>query len=320
MNKIEVPLAQVEFMENIYIEQLERETNEDYSSVKLKPELEKVLTMLRDAFSDNDPRMVNVLVNSYRMGLYKNEKLTLYEIDKLLRIKKNNPEFSIKLDKDSYYNGEENNIHLEHAFPTVLSHEIGHSLLHNLTDLEVLEELYEIIERIRNNPKTIRRMADYTSKIKVIKECIYRQINDIYNSVYPEMDKIIELNGIRLKNRKFFDIATINREDELNNETIKSRKSIKSFVEKSKEEKRKMLLEKGYDKETVDRLLNTSFTLSEYILQHKKIQKKEIVHAISSALLEDDLAIGDFYDAVFRGEYSADKLKDENGSSIKGVS
>ena len=92
---------------------------------------------------------------------------------------------------------------------------------------------------------------------------------------------------------------------------------INELLVKTKEERTKTYLEKGYSEETLDIIFSDSFTLDEFVKQKKQIEIYELLDTIMRYEYDAFIAIGDIIDAITRGNFKSDLLKNDKNEKIE---
>ena len=265
--------------------------NKDYAS-NYSGEHEDLLNELGDLFYNDgksEKELIDVLITSYKQVLLENEELGLLEIKQLIEIKKNNYEkFTYtKTNTGAYFSSADKGVHLDSSIIDTINHETSHALHYFLADNYIPEDYASIIERVRNNPETITKVAEYSRQFKKIrtelKEAISKsEIATYYDEKYSG-ENVVEL-------------AT--------------------FLASSKEDKKKIFI-KDYPEQVLDTILAGSFTVDEYIAQRKEIEQIEMLDAMLRNNYGAFLAIGDVIDAVFLGKFKNGVLKGEDEAFIE---
>ena len=293
---------------NNYVKHIITALNNDVNTIPLNREENYLLQTLYNLFIDgSDKEAVMALINSYKVQLKKKKPETIIEIKKLIELKMQGKPSYIRIG-GSHYLESENGIEIKNGIIDTVNHEMAHALFHNLTDGSVPDEFWGIIDRVRSNSRTIKKIYEYSRSASENMKKVSDFASLKYEEDFPLMNHIIELYKIRNDLRINYDQKLDNKRIELEKETFKIRKSIGDYLLKSKKEKVSQYKKKGYSEEDISLLFSNSFSIREYALMHKRIQKEEYVDAISSSLLACEIAIGDIIDAIYQGNFLSGNL------------
>ncbi len=303
---------------NNYINNIVKSINKKYDDIKLTEEENRLLKTLYDIFIvDSDEEVVNTLINSYKIQLSKKNPNTIIEIKKLIELKLHGKPSYIRRGSN-FYAFFDNGIEIKNCLTDTLNHEMGHALFHNLTDGSVPYRFWNIISRIIENKNTLKKLNEYSLEGDKINKELSKFASDKYDGDFIMLNKIVELYEIRDKLSLQYDYRLDKQRLELEKETYDLRKEISEFLLKSKEEKIREYKEKGYSEEDLEVLFANTFTVKEYAIMHKKIQKRELIDTINSSLLAPMRSMGDIFDAIYQGKFLSGKLFFE-GKKIKPV-
>ena len=251
-------------------------------NVYLLAELEEVL------IPGSDRELVEAITLLYSKELAKGNDSVLVEINKLIEIKKSHPEFVITKSDFPFFN-HNNGLHLSSSEINIISHELGHVFHYYLTNDKTPFEFDELINRLYNDPKLLKRVEIFSNNMLGLEETINARIDKDYekwSNEYYTNDKLDEL---------------------------------KEFVECSKEDKIEKYIKLGYTRDELEVILDESYTLEQYMECHKRIECNERVYNIMSVSYSEVQAISDIIDAIYGGEYYNSKLKTIDGKTIKGT-
>jgi len=238
-----------------------------------------------------EDKAINVVLCSYIEQLYYGDKNAIYiEIRKLINIFKIDKSFTIKMGDGSYFSPFHNLISLDSSSIASLNHELGHMFYHKLTPHEEDPYFDSIIQNIRNNPQTLVKVAALSNTYKSVRSNILHAARDIYRQY---------------------------KEEEFNNE---SDEEITKYLQETKDELFEKYRKKGYSKEVLDTILSKSYTLEEYKHQHEVIQNNKLSSVIGEIKVGPIMQIGDIIDAIYNGEFMANKLVDSYGREIPRIS
>lgn len=265
--------------------------NSQFRNLELDEESKSLLeefksVMLADDLSD--PKLIDAYVTSYTYLLATHNPYGERELRKIIEIKKANLQFCIVQEKDnSYYQEMTNSVHLETICLSTLNHETGHALYHNLTDAVPPADYARLVYEIRNNPETIAKVGNYSAKFHEIRDRVEKYVEEHYMKDYHLTDEEMA--------------------------------SLDEFLAKQKEEKKKAYLEKGYDEQTIDTILNGVYSKEEYLEQDRRIKKNELIDAIMRTEYGSFIAIGDILDAIYGGQFRSDELRNRDYNVIEGA-
>ena len=235
----------------------------------------------------SDPYLVYALVASYRKLLSDNSEYA-YEIKQIIEIKKNNPDFVLKYVKDgAYFNGFKQMIGMEDANIDTLNHEMGHALYHYLTEEDYTEEYEQLMTRLKNDKTILEKTSEYSKRFQELKSIIEEEVEDNYMKKYDESiteEKLAEIQG---------------------------------FLDEEKIIKKAKYLKLGYSEETIDIILEQTYTLEEYLKQDRRVKKSNMVDLILRTRYAPLLCAADYLDAIHRGKFKSNELIDNNGEPIK---
>ena len=185
---------------------------------------------------------------------------------------------------DSYYQKSKNEISITNKVTSVFNHELGHALLDKLSENTNQQELDSIIERIKNNPKTIDKINTIAMVFAALKREVLRQSYEYFDETYDFNDK-----------------------------------SILRFINNAKNKTMEEYSKKGYSKRAIEEIINKEYTEEEYKKQYKKIQVNSLSVAIGRLKINPMLALSDIIDAVYDGEFLQLNLKNRTGGVIRPI-
>lgn len=276
------------FVKNDFFEKL----NSPLDSVKVSPYEEEKLNELREIFlsdGSSDEDLVNTLIRSYKKSLDVGSSFSIREIELLISIKRNNPDFKLVKDYSCYYLSNSKTIALYSQNINSLNHELGHAFFSCLADKEVPSNYEKIVESVRNNPNILSKITEFKKTF----------------------------NGNQMKVKKYVDGEYFqDYEEHLSDER---KREIKEFLNKTREKKIEEYLELGYEREEIETLLDDNISYEQYIIEDRRITTKEMVRALSDLYI-DYGAISDIIDSIFVGKFVDGKIKDINGDIIYGCS
>ena len=257
----------------------------DNDSDYLIKELERLF--ISDGKSDKD--LINLLITGYRNALFINYDITIREIEKLIKIKKNNfDKFYYVKDKDSsYFSSNDGCIHMDDSFASTIIHETGHALHYYLTELKVPDNYDEIVKRVRENNELLTKTSKYfehCNKImKNIKNYFLNFANEVLTAHYSKQENIMDIQGILSKD-------------------------ISEYRDKFKSLK--------IPEEQLEQILQETFSVEEYIKREAIIVASELTDTTIRNNYASIGATNDIIDAIYRGKVCDGVLKSADGQKI----
>ncbi len=257
----------------------------DNDSDYLIKELERLF--ISDGKSDKD--LINLLITGYRNALFINYDITIREIEKLIKIKKNNfDKFYYVKDKDSSYFSPNNGcILMNGGCISTIIHETGHALHYYLTELKVLDNYDEIVKRVRENNELLTKTSKYfehCNKImKNIKNYFLNFANEVLTAHYSKQENIMDIQGILSKD-------------------------ISEYRDKFKSLK--------IPEEQLEQILQETFSVEEYIKREAIIVASELTDTTIRNNYASIGATNDIIDAIYRGKVCDGVLKSADGQKI----
>lgn len=257
----------------------------DNDSDYLIKELERLF--ISDGKSDKD--LINLLITGYRNALFINYDITIREIEKLIKIKKNNfDKFYYVKDKDSSYFSPNNGcILMNGGCISTIIHETGHALHYYLTELKVPDNYDEIVKRVRENNELLTKTSKYfehCNKImKNIKNYFLNFANEVLTAHYSKQENIMDIQGILSKD-------------------------ISEYRDKFKSLK--------IPEEQLEQILQETFSVEEYIKREAIIVASELTDTTIRNNYASIGATNDIIDAIYRGKVCDGVLKSSDGQKI----
>lgn len=257
----------------------------DNDSDYLIKELERLF--ISDGKSDKD--LINLLITGYRNALFINYDITISEIEKLIKIKKNNfDKFYYVKDKDSSYFSPNNGcILMNGGCISTIIHETGHALHYYLTELKVPDNYDEIVKRVRENNELLTKTSKYfehCNKImKNIKNYFLNFANEVLTAHYSKQENIMDIQGILSKD-------------------------ISEYRDKFKSLK--------IPEEQLEQILQETFSVEEYIKREAIIVASELTDTTIRNNYASIGATNDIIDAIYRGKVCDGVLKSADGQKI----
>lgn len=257
----------------------------DNDSDYLIKELERLF--ISDGKSDKD--LINLLITGYRNALFINYDITIREIEKLIKIKKNNfDKFYYVKDKDSSYFSPNNGcILMNGGCISTIIHETGHALHYYLTELKVPDNYDEIVKRVRENNELLTKTSKYfehCNKImKNIKNYFLNFANEVLTAHYSKQENIMDIQDILSKD-------------------------ISEYRDKFKSLK--------IPEEQLEQILQETFSVEEYIKREAIIVASELTDTTIRNNYASIGATNDIIDAIYRGKVCDGVLKSADGQKI----
>lgn len=257
----------------------------DNDSDYLIKELERLF--ISDGKSDKD--LINLLITGYRNALFINYDITIREIEKLIKIKKNNfDKFYYVKDKDSSYFSSSNGcILMNDGCISTIIHETGHALHYYLAEFKVPDNYDEIVKRVRENNELLTKTSKYfehCNKImKNIKNYFLNFANEVLTAHYSKQENIMDIQGILSKD-------------------------ISEYRDKFKSLK--------IPEEQLEQILQETFSVEEYIKREAIIVASELTDTTIRNNYASIGATNDIIDAIYRGKVCDGVLKSADGQKI----
>ena len=257
----------------------------DNDSDYLIKELERLF--ISDGKSDKD--LINLLITGYRNALFINYDITIREIEKLIKIKKNNfDKFYYVKDKDSSYFSPNNGcILMNGGCISTIIHETGHALHYYLTELKVPDNYDEIVKRVRENKELLTKTSKYFEScnkiMKNIKNYFLNFANEVLTAHYSKQENIMDIQGI------------------LSKDIDKYRDKFKSLK---------------IPEEQLEQILQETFSVEEYIKREAIIVASELTDTTIRNNYASIGATNDIIDAIYRGKVCDGVLKSADGQKI----
>ena len=257
----------------------------DNDSDYLIKELERLF--ISDGKSDKD--LINLLITGYRNALFINYDITIREIEKLIKIKKNNfDKFYYVKDKDSSYFSPNNGcILMNGGCISTIIHETGHALHYYLTELKVPDDYDEIVKRVRENKELLTKTSKYFEScnkiMKNIKNYFLNLANDVLTANYSKQENIMDIQSIVSKD-------------------------ISEYRDKFKYLK--------IPEKQLEQILQETFSVEEYIKRKAIIVASELTDTTIRNNYASIGATNDIIDAIYRGKVCDGVLKSADGQKI----
>ena len=236
-----------------------------------------------------DEKPLIMMLASYTMYIYKNRDEAYREINKIINVFNNDDTFRFSNGSGSYFSVFENSVVLDSNSIDTLNHEFGHMMLHKFTDCDKEQHFFNILDRIRSNGNTIKKL-------------------EILKNRY-EIEKVACMD----KAKKYFDDNALPYIDDMFNNRVEE---FNEVLESNKQEQIGKYVMKGYNPEVVERMFEKTYSAKTFYEQYKSIVKKELLINAISVELHDMQSIGDIVDAIYKGHYYAGNLMDSKGQRI----
>ncbi len=266
-----------------------KRNNERYDSSKLPIEKRMLIEELRKALNDSasDSKAVEILINAYTYLLSTDSKYAA-EIYQIINIKKFNPNFCFRFIKSgACYDDRNNVVYIDDENLDTLNHEMGHALFNNLTDGNLPQGFDKAVEKRKNDPEFIKRAEEYSKMFNLILREVFDRVERTYLKKY----------------------------DSSITEDVKQ--EIIEYITQGKDKNRSKYISVGIPATTVDKILNETYTLSEYLDQDRRIKKKKLTDLILRIEYGPFISIGDYIDGLTGGKLKDGILVNNNGEKIK---
>lgn len=257
----------------------------DKDSDYLIKELERLF--ISDGKSDKD--LINLLITGYRNALFINYDITIREIEKLIKIKKNNfDKFYYVKDKDSSYFSPSNGcILMNDGCISTIIHETGHALHYYLTEFKVPDNYDEIVKRVRENKELLTKTSKYFEHCNKImgkvRNYFWYIANETFTIKYSRQEKIMDIQSILSKD-------------------------ISEYRNKFKYLK--------IPEEQLEQILQETISVEEFIKQESIIVANELTETTIRNNYANIVATIDIIDAIYKGKVCDGVLNTADGKKI----
>ena len=257
----------------------------DNDSDYLIKELERLF--ISDGKSDKD--LINLLITGYRNALFINYDITIREIEKLIKIKKNNfDKFYYVKDKDSSYFSSSNGcILMNDGCISTIIHETGHALHYYLAEFKVPDNYDEIVKRVRENKELLTKTSKYFEHCNKImgkvKNYFLYIANETFTTKYSRQEHIMDIQSILSKD-------------------------ISEYRNKFKYLK--------IPEEQLEQILQETISVEEFIKQEAIIVANELTETTIRNNYANIVATIDIIDAIYKGKVCDGVLKSADGKKI----
>lgn len=257
----------------------------DKDSDYLIKELERLF--ISDGKSDKD--LINLLITGYRNALFINYDITIREIEKLIKIKKNNfDKFYYVKDKDSSYFSSSNGcILVNDGCISTIIHETGHALHYYLTEFKVPDNYDEIVKRVRENKELLTKTSKYFEHCNKImgkvRNYFWYIANETFTIKYSRQENIM---------------------------------AIQSILSKDISEYRKKFKYLKIPEEQLEQILQETISVEEFIKQEAIIVANELTETTIRNNYANIVATIDIIDAIYKGKVCDGVLNTADGKKI----
>lgn len=257
----------------------------DKDSDYLIKELERLF--ISDGKSDKD--LINLLITGYRNALFINYDITIREIEKLIKIKKNNfDKFYYVKDKDSSYFSSSNGcILVNDGCISTIIHETGHALHYYLTEFKVPDNYDEIVKRVRENKELLTKISKYFEHCNKImgkvRNYFWYIANETFTIKYSRQEHIMD---------------------------------IQSILSKDISEYRKKFKYLKIPEEQLEQILQETISVEEFIKQEAIIVANELTETTIRNNYANIVATIDIIDAIYKGKVCDGVLNTADGKKI----
>ena len=259
-------------------------------SIHFDLETETLLKKFKEVMlcdNKSNEEMIDKVVASYREAISINKE-SIIELQHLIAIKQNVPEFSIQKNiiGKSFYLPEEKIVFLKELVDSrVIQHELGHSLYHLLTDVNVPNEYIDLVKTISTSPEFLNQAKLHAQTCTEFR----KKARTEAGNTLQDSEHLNELFGFMKENLNASKEWIINYFEELGYKSSEIQKAFDSGVP-------------SYD---------------ECVLQELTTQTRMLGSSILSEEYSELKSISDIIDAVYMGKYFDSDLKDEDGKTIK---
>ena len=257
----------------------------DKDSDYLIKELERLF--ISDGKSDKD--LINLLITGYRNALFINYDITIREIEKLIKIKKNNfDKFYYVKDKDSsYFSSNDGCIHMDDGCISTIIHETGHALHYYLTEFKVPDNYDEIVKRVRENKELLTKTSKYFEHCNKImgkvRNYFWYIANETFTIKYSRQENIM---------------------------------AIQSILSKDISEYRKKFKYLKIPEEQLEQILQETISVEEFIKQEAIIVANELTETTIRNNYANIVSTIDIIDAIYKGKVCDGVLNTADGKKI----
>lgn len=257
----------------------------DKDSDYLIKELERLF--ISDGKSDKD--LINLLITGYRNALFINYDITIREIEKLIKIKKNNFDkfYYVKDKNSSYFSPSNGCIFMNDGCISTIIHETGHALHYYLAEFKVPDNYDEIVKRVRENKELLTKTSKYFEHCNKImgkvRNYFWYIANETFTIKYSRQEKIMDIQSILSKD-------------------------ISEYRNKFKYLK--------IPEEQLEQILQETISVEEFIKQEAIIVANELTETTIRNNYANIVATIDIIDAIYKGKVCDGVLNTADGKKI----
>ena len=290
LHGIEQEQFRVNISSNNYLQSYYYDYNERFSHLSMDEESRALLDELYNTMRFGgrcDIEALELMRTSYEFMLHTNNSVAKEEIRRVIELKKGDPTFCVVADDrvGSHYDELHNKVSISDRSIGVFNHELMHALFSNYTLKEIPRDFTRILFQLRNDKDFIRRVNEYCEKYREIITSVEDLVEEKYMKQYDrwEREKTTE---------------------------------VQAYLSEIKDRKRREYLQEGYSEETLDTILNRTFTAEEVVAQDRRIRKFNLVDAVLKTEYAAFSAIGDMLDAIVGGTLRSGQLLNEESKII----
>lgn len=257
----------------------------DNDSDYLIKELERLF--ISDGKSDKD--LINLLITGYRNALFINYDITIREIEKLIKIKKNNFDkfYYVKDKNSSYFSPSNGCIFMNDGCISTIIHETGHALHYYLAEFKVPDNYDEIVKRVRENKELLTKTSKYFEHCNKImgkvRNYFWYIANETFTIKYSRQEHIMDIQSILSKD-------------------------ISEYRNKFKYLK--------IPEEQLEQILQETISVEEFIKQEAIIVANELTETTIRNNYANIVATIDIIDAIYKGKVCDGVLNTADGKKI----
>lgn len=257
----------------------------DKDSDYLIKELERLF--ISDGKSDKD--LINLLITGYRNALFINYDITIREIEKLIKIKKNNFDkfYYVKDKNSSYFSPSNGCIFMNDGCISTIIHETGHALHYYLAEFKVPDNYDEIVKRVRENKELLTKTSKYFEHCNKImgkvRNYFWYIANETFTIKYSRQEHIMDIQSILSKD-------------------------ISEYRNKFKYLK--------IPEEQLEQILQETISVEEFIKQEAIIVSNELTETTIRNNYANIVATIDIIDAIYKGKVCDGVLNTADGKKI----
>lgn len=151
----------------------------------------ELINRLKETFKDQSDYVLNIYINEFKKRLLVNHERTVFDIERLMEHKINNPKFKLAISPgtEGRYIYDDSILEISHYSSIIFDHELSHLLFQIFENDEIINEYEKIRVQIDNkkNYKIIQKYLkvfhdEYKKKKKDYEKEYYSLINDKYGN------------------------------------------------------------------------------------------------------------------------------------------